>query len=45
MRDVKKVEKVFGKNVVIVIVDIIKLEIFIFEIFKDVSKIICCIGM
>ena len=44
VRDAKKAEKVLGKNVAIVTADITKPETLTPEIFKDVSKIICCTG-
>ncbi|MGD1717368.1 CIA30 family protein [Dapis sp. BLCC M172] len=44
VRDAKKAQKVLGKNVEIVTADITKPETLTPEIFKDVSKIICCTG-
>ncbi|MEB3341880.1 CIA30 family protein [Okeania sp.] len=44
VRDAKKAQKVLGKNVEIVTADITKPETLTPEIFKNVSKIICCTG-
>ena len=44
VRDAKKAQKILGKNVEIVTADITKPETLTPEIFKDVSKIICCTG-
>ena len=44
VRDGEKAQKVLGKNVKIVTADITQPETLTPEIFKDVSKIICCTG-
>ncbi len=44
VRDAKKAQKVLGNKVKIVTADITKPETLTPEIFKDVSKIICCTG-